>query len=123
MAEIANIQDVGVRNALLAWTLEMLDHWLVLIDDRGHRHATGGNVRHRFKLTHELQELEDQLRAISDFRRDPFDRLILLQYRMAGCEAMLTTDERTIWRNRDALGRLSIDVRKPSEFIASLGLG
>jgi len=69
---------------------------LFLLITAGHRHASGGSVHHRFKLTPELQELEDQLRAMSDFRRDLFDRLILLQYRMAGCELMLTTDERTI---------------------------
>lgn len=122
VAEIANTQSITERNRRLSWTLEMLDHWITMLDDFGTRDAVGGNVRHRFKLTKELQAVEDQLRAIPDFRRDPFDRLLLLQYRMASCEAILTTDEHTIWRNRDRLRALGITVLKPSEFIAALGL-
>ena len=53
---------------------------------------------------------------ISDFRRDPLDRLLLIQYKMGNCDAFLTMDQNTIWKHRKFLKSLDIIVLKPSEF-------
>lgn len=116
VAEVANIQSVGALHPLLAWVLEMLEHWLILLDYSEDRVSQGGSVRHRFKLTPELQDFEAKLMGIGDFRRDPFDRLLLVQYRMGNCHAFLTTDEDTIWRHREQLASLDVRVLRPVEY-------
>ena len=120
-AELANTQAIAAgdgarRNALLGWLLELTDHWSIMLDDIGDRASVGGTVRHRFKLTKELQGLEAKLLEIGDFRRDPIDRLLLMQTRMANCDAFLTLDENTIWKNRKRLGELGFTVLRPRDF-------
>jgi len=116
VAEVSNIQDFVDRERRVRWLLDVLDHWLIMLDERGARVSDGGTVRHRFKLTPELQTLEASLMNFPDLRRDPFDRLLLLQYRMGNCNAFLTTDRLTIWRHRTDLGALGIRVLTPSDF-------
>ncbi len=116
VAEVANIQDFAERERQLRWVLDVLDHWLVMLDEIGDRLAEGGTVRHRFKLTQELQNFEGLLMGIKDLRRDPFDRLLLLQYRMGNCDAFITEDKNTIWTHRDELLGMGIRVLSPSEF-------
>ena len=116
VAEVANTQQFGDCIRRLGWVLEVLDHWLIMLDETGSRVAAGGSVRHRFKLTPELQAFEAALLEIPDFRRDPFDRLLLIQYRMGDCDAFLTTDRATIWRHRAALHDLNVCVLTPSEY-------
>lgn len=116
IAEIANTQNPSVRNAYLNWVVEVLDHWLITLDERGARVADGGTVRHRFKLTPELQAFEASLMEIADYRRDPFDRLLLVQYRLAGCDAFLTTDRNTIWRHRAELSKRGVRVLTPVDY-------
>ncbi len=116
IAEVANIQDFPDRESRLRWILDVLNHWLIMLDQIEDRVRKGGTVRHRFKLTGDLQDLESSLIQIPDFRRDPFDRLLLLQYRMANCDAFLTMDRDTIWCHRAELARLDIRILTPSEF-------
>jgi hypothetical protein len=116
IAEVANVQDFGARERKVRWVLDVLDTWLITVDDLMDREGQGGTVRTRFKLTPNLQLLESQLMTIKDFQRDPFDRLLLLQYQMANCDAFLTVDINTIWKHRKELGNLGIRVIKPSEF-------
>jgi hypothetical protein len=116
IAEVANVQDFRERERKVRWVLDVLDTWLITVDDLMDREAQGGTVRTRFKLTPKLQELESQLMTIKDFQRDPFDRLLLLQYQMADCDAFLTVDMNTIWRHREELSSLGIRVIRPSEF-------
>ena len=80
IAEVANTQQFGDCTRRLGWVLEVLDHWLIMLDETGSRVAAGGSVRHRFKLTPELQAFEAALLEIRDFRRDPFDRLLLTEW-------------------------------------------
>lgn len=101
--EIANTQDTGTMLSLLNWVLELRKHWAVVLDDTGDRAAEGGTVRHRFKLSPELQGTESELMAIPDLKRDPVDRLLLLEYKMANCDAFMTNDRNTIWRHREQL--------------------
>lgn len=98
----------------------MLDHWVTMLDDRQARVTQGGTVRHRFKLTPDLQAFETALMQIPDFRRDPFDRLLLIQYRMGACQAFLTTDRDTIWRHRISLRDLGVLVLTPAEYWQTL---
>jgi hypothetical protein len=116
VAEIANIQGHSYRHRLLSWVLDVLDHWLIMVDEHGDRVADGGTVRHRFKLPTKLQDFETQLMQIADFRRDPFDRLLLVQYVMGACDAFLTTDRDTIWRHRDELAKLDVRVLRPTDY-------
>lgn len=116
IAEIANIQAFSLRERYLRWVLDVLDHWLVMLDEIGDRYSSGGTVRHRFKLSPELQDFEISLMTISDFKRDPFDRLLLVQYKMGNCDAFLTTDRDTIWRHREHLEKLGVRVLTPSEY-------
>jgi hypothetical protein len=116
VAEVVNIQGVEERRGRLGWFLEMLDYWTIELDGSGDRVSKGGVVRHRFKLTPELERIETGLLAIPDFRRDPFDRLLLLHSRMANCDVFLTQDRRTVWRHRKALKALDIAVVTPSEY-------
>lgn len=115
-AELANEKDMLISQRRLLWVLDILDVWLVILEETGDRIAEGGTVRHRFKLTPELQELERRLMDIPDFRRDPFDRLLLIQYKMGNCDAFLTQDYNTIWRHREWLLLQGIRVLRPSEF-------
>lgn len=101
--EIANIQDTAEISRRLSWVLELQNHWVVMLDEMEDRAAQGGTVRHRFKLTPNLQTLESKLLEIPDFKRDPLDRLLLVQYKMANCDAFMTTDQNTILRHRDCL--------------------
>lgn len=115
-AELANEKDMLISQRRLLWVIDVLDVWLVMLEETGDRIAEGGTVRHRFKLPPELQELERRLMAISDFRRDPLDRLLLIQYKMGNCDAFLTMDCNTIWRHREWLSAQGIRVLRPSEF-------
>jgi hypothetical protein len=116
VAEISNIQDFRGRERQLRWVLDVLDHWLILLDERGARVADGGTVRHRFKLTAELQAFEASLMEIADLRRDPIDRLLLVQYRMGACDAFLTTDRQTIWCHRSELAERGVRVLTPDDY-------
>jgi hypothetical protein len=116
VAEVANVQDFADRQRRVRWVLDVLDRWLIMLDESGDRVAHGGSVRHRFKLTPELQAFEAELMKIPDFRRGPFDRLLLVQYQMGDCEAFLTTDRNTIWRHRSQLADLGVRVLTPSEY-------
>jgi hypothetical protein len=115
-AELANEKDMLMSQRRLLWVLDILDVWLVMLEETGDRISEGGTVRHRFKLPPELQELERRLLAMSDFRRDPLDRLLLIQYKMGNCDAFLTLDCNTIWRHREWLSAQGIRVLRPSEF-------
>lgn len=116
IAEVANVQDFHDRERRLHWVLDVLDHWLIMLDEVLDRKNQGGSVRHRFKLNSELQQLESTLMGIQDFKRDPFDRLLLIQHKMANCDSFLTIDEDTIWRHRKELLSMGIHVLRPSEF-------
>ncbi len=116
VAELANTQDFPDRERRLRWVLDVLDHWLIMLDDIGDRASDGGTVRHRFKLPPELQRFETDLMIQPDFRRDPFDRLLLVQYRMGNCDAFLTVDRATIWRHRKWLDTRGVRVLCPAEF-------
>lgn len=118
VAEVVNIQGVEDRRRRLGWFLEMLDYWTIELDEIGDRRAVGGSVRHRFKLSGELQAVEQALLQISDFRRDPFDRLLLIHSLMANCDAFLTFDRNSLWRHREALAKLGITVVVPTEYHA-----
>ncbi len=115
-AELANETDFTRCSRRLRWALDVLDVWLVMLEETRDRVREGGSVRHRFKLTPDLQRLEMQLMEIADFRQDPFDRLLLLQYHMGNCDAFLTTDRNTIWKHRSRLSELGIRVLNPAEF-------
>ena len=115
VAELANVQEFVDRERRVRWVLDVLDHWLIMLDEIGDRAREGGTVRHRFKLSEDLQEFEARLMAISHFRKDPFDRLLLIQCKMGNCDAFLTTDETTIWRHREELRALDMQVLRPSD--------
>jgi len=115
-AELANAKDIIWNRRRIQWALDVLDVWLIVLEETCDRLTKGGKVRHRFKLTKELQELESRLMSIPDFRRDPLDRLLLIQYKMGDCDALLTTDQNTIWRHRERLVDEGFKILTPSEF-------
>jgi len=115
-AELANEQQAGPSYSRVMWAMEMLDHWLTMLEDTADRVRDGGTVRHRFKLTDELQAFEQRLMQIPSFRRDPLDRLLMLQYKMGNCDAFLTLDRNTIWRYRQQLQQEGILILTPAEF-------
>jgi predicted nucleic acid-binding protein len=115
-AELTNAKDIIQNQWRIQWALDVLNTWLIVLQETGDRVAEGGTVRHRFKLTEQLQELESRLMSIPDFRRDPLDRLLLIQYKMGNCDAFLTIDRNTIWRHRDWLLNEGIRILSPSEF-------
>lgn len=119
-AELANAKDIMWNQRRIKWALDVLDVWLIVLEETGDRVVEGGTVRHRFKLTEELQELESRLMSNPDFRRDPFDRLLLIQYKMGNCDAFLTLDRNTIWRHKEWLLNEGIKVLSPSDFWAAL---
>jgi len=113
---VANVQDFAERERRVRWVLDVLDHWLIMLDEIQDRTSHGGSVRTRFKLTPALQAFESRLIETPDFRRDPFDRLLLVQYKMADCDAFMTTDNNTIWRHRRDLTDEGVRILRPSEF-------
>ena len=116
MLEMLNEQSSGRAWARLQWTLDLFDHWLFQLWEIKDRKREGGSFRHRFKFDKELQDFEAELMKISDFRRDPLDRLLVMQCRMGACEAFMTVDKNTIWKHRDRLSELGVNVITPSEF-------
>jgi len=115
-AELANETDMLLGQRRISWALDVLDVWLTMLDETGDRISAGGAVRHRFKLAPELQEFETRLMQIADFRRDPLDRLLMLQCKMGNCDAFLTVDRGTILRHRESLATEGISILTPSEF-------
>ena len=115
VAEVANTQDFRDRERRVRWVLDVLDHWLILVDELGDRVKAGGTVRYRFKLPQDIQQFEADLLTVPDFRRDPLDRLLLVQYRMGNCDAFLTTDRETIWCHREWLASRGVHVLRPAE--------
>lgn len=115
-AELANAKDIMCNQRRIQWAFDVLDVWLIVLEETADRVTEGGTVRHRFKLTEEFQELESRLMNIPDFRRDPLDRLLLIQYKMGNCDAFLTVDRNTIWRHREWLVNEGIRVLSPSDF-------
>jgi hypothetical protein len=57
IAEVANVQDFGERERKVRWVLDVLDTWLITVDDLMDREGQGGTVRTRFKLTPHLHFL------------------------------------------------------------------
>ncbi len=119
-AELANAKDIISNQRRIQWALDVLDVWLIVLEETEDRVKEGGTVRHRFKLTQELQDLESCLMTNPDFRRDPFDRLLLIQYKMGNCDAFLTMDRNTIWRHKEWLLDKGIKVLSPSDFWLAL---
>jgi hypothetical protein len=119
-AELVNTKDIMWNKRRIQWAFDVLDVWLIVLEVTGDRVVEGGTVRHRFKLTEEFQELESRLMRNPDFRRDPFDRLLLIQYKMGNCDAFLTIDKNTIWRHKEWLLNEGIKVLSPSDFWAVL---
>lgn len=117
IAELANEQRIDESYRRLSWVLEVLNMWLTMLDECGDRVAKGRTVRHRFTLPQHLQAFEERLMQIPDFRRDPMDRLLLLQYKMGNCDAFLTVDRGTIWIHRDLLLREGIKVMTPTDLL------
>jgi len=115
-AELANETDMLLSQRRISWALDVLDVWLTMLEETGDRKAEGGTVRHRFKLPPDLQQFETRLMQIPDFRRDPLDRLLMLQYKMGNCDAFLTVDRGTILRHRESLATEGTRVLTPSEF-------
>ncbi len=115
-AELANEKDMLRSQRRIHWALDVLDVWLIMLEETADRIAQGGTVRHRFKLPPELQEFEERLMEIPDFRRDPLDRLLIVQYKMGNCDAFLTLDCNTIWRHKEWLLTENIRVLRPLEF-------
>lgn len=115
-AELSNSKDISFSYRRIRWAFDVLDVWLTVLEETEDRKNKGGSVRHRFKLTEELQELESRLMKNPDFRRDPFDRFLLIQYKMGNCDAFLTVDRNTIWCHKNWLLNEDIKVLTPSEF-------
>jgi hypothetical protein len=115
-AELANHKDMLISQRRIQWALDVIDVWLIMLEDISDRIGEGGSVRHRFKLNSELQELERRLLEEPDFSRDPLDRLLLINYKMGNCDAFLTLDRNTIWRHRNLLMTVGIRVLRPSDF-------
>ena len=111
IGELAAIRDFGQREARIRWALDVLDTWQITVWE-----TEDETVRQRRILTSELSDLEEKLREIPDLRRNPYDRLLLLETHMANCDAFLTTDYKTILRHRKQLQELGIYVLLPSEF-------
>jgi hypothetical protein len=111
IGELAAIRDFAHRESRVRWALDVLDTWQITVWE-----TQDETVRQRRTLSPELSELEEHLREIPDLRRNPYDRLLLLETRMANCDAFLTTDVRTIMRHKDRLKELGIHVLLPSEF-------
>lgn len=111
IGELAAIRHFGERETRIRWALDVLDTWQITVWE-----SEDETVRQRRTLTPELSTLEGRLREIPDLRRNPYDRLILLEARMADCDAFLTTDVRTVHRHRERLDELGISVLLPSEF-------
>jgi len=116
-AELSNEKNLERSMRRVLWAFEMLNVWLEMLETTGDRISDGGTVRHRFKLSEDLQSLEKRLMDIEDFRQDPIDRLLLLQYKMGSCDAFLTLDERTIGSHRDQLSPLGFLILKPSQLL------
>lgn len=111
IGELSAIGDFHDRERRVRWALDVLDHWQITL-----WHIEDKTVRQRRTLTRELSHLEKELLKVSDFRRSPYDRLILLETRMANCDALLTVDYATILRHRKVLASLGIVVLSPSQF-------
>lgn len=120
LAEIANQQTFESMLPNIKWALDLIDHWLITLDESGDRARHGGDVVHRFKLSAELQELESRLMQIPDLRRDPLDRLLIIESRMARCDALLTMDRRTLWRHRERIAAEGINVITPRQLMDTL---
>lgn len=121
-AEISNQKTSESCRGRLSWALDVLDVWLVMLEESGDRQQEGGSVRHRFKLSDDLQALEGRLMKIRDFKRDPIDRLLLIQYKMGACDAFLTMDRGSILRHKNELQQEGIRVITPSDFWSLLKL-
>lgn len=119
-AELANTTDIFRNWRRIQWAFDVLDVWLTVLEETEDRKSKGGTVKHRFKLTEELQEFESLLMNNPDLRQDPFDRLLLIQYKMGNCDAFLTVDRNTILRHKDWLLTVGIKVLSPSDFWAAL---
>lgn len=115
IGELAAIKDFNERESRIRWALDVLDTWQITIWE-----TKDNTVRQRRSLTPEFVELEKKLCKIPDLNRSPYDRLLLLETRMANCDAFLTTDYKTILRHKKQLHKLGIRVLLPSEFLVLL---
>ena len=55
-----------------------------------------------------------------DFLPQKSDRLLIIDSLQMRCHIFLTTDRKTIWDYRHDLGRLGINVQRPSEYLSNL---
>lgn len=111
VGELAAVPRFAEREARVRWALDILDTWQIAVWE-----AEDNSVRQRRSLPPELLQVEQHLMEIPDLRRNPYDRLLLLETLLANCDAFLTTDERTILRHQSKLLDLGIRVMRPSEF-------
>lgn len=111
IGELAAIRNFAERESRIRWALDVLDTWHITIWE-----TKDDTVRQRRTLSSELSELEGELREIPDLCRNPYDRLLLLETRIANCDAFLTIDIKTILRHKKKIQELGIRVLLPSEF-------
>lgn len=111
IAELAAIPGFYARERKLRWALDAMDCWQIAVWE-----TRDGTVRQRRFLPADLVEIENHLLKITDFKRSPYDRLLLLETGLANCDAFLTIDKRTILKHREFLSEIGIKVITPLEF-------
>lgn len=53
-----------------------------------------------------------------DFKTDPIDRLLMIQYKKYNCDAFLTIDKKTLLKHKERLFGLGIKLITPIELLA-----
>ena len=117
LAELADTPQIDKRSALADWGNQLANNFATYREGSSHavEGSSYGEISHftflqRCALSNMLRELPQES-----------DRQLIIDAIEYGCDIFLTMDYRTVWRYRENVSRLGVDVMRPVELLEYIG--
>ena len=113
MVEFGAIMDPDKRRSRVSWWGELAEYF----DDHYKEWPSPESGSSYSEITHFTFMQRNQLYEYLNVLPDETDRVLVVDALELGCNVFLTMDYRTIWKHREAVRRLGINVMRPVEFL------
>lgn len=111
--EFGAIMDPDKRRSRVSWWGELAEYF----DDHYKEWPSPESGSSYSEITHFTFMQRNQLYEYLNVLPDETDRVLVVDALELGCNVFLTMDYRTIWKHREAVRRLGINVMRPVEFL------